>query len=699
MFSFLLLSQVRCCRSRLRNGYGLTTTTATRLAQQTPYCSDNTADDGGDGDDDQHVTSVKRKRASALGQSVIMVQQGTDIQELPIVLRRYGPNDAVAFSANESQMNRLASTDDAKANGSDDDVDRTPHVIVNPGAIDDNKSVLNVLEKCASSSSILRIIDAMAESELQPPDVLAAALDKIMRIETVDGLKTLEVSNESYHLLIEWFCNQCDTQALLGMLNQLSKMLFMNQTIDRICEEILIRNADTKLTIVEICKSIEHFVACKRYDGAEKFWSGIADQEATIDAQNIKYLFEVLPMLKVSRRTVVRILDRVIVDISPLLKADAICDILLALKDCRGDHTDSIMKSISCWLNTCIHSVNEMQLESIVHCLTALPYSDRNIERALERCMKANAIKINAQTLIVEVARHVTVFRLLNAHILNGCCEFFIANADRIDPGNVRDILRPFGLLHFQPLSSIPFWHAIEQYLEVNFERIPPSHAIDVMLTAIVLEMFPVNFTERIFNRRFMHRLHSTEPMNRLPATQSNLQLIDTAMTLECNMYRGPILPPDCHDTMLAKDNRIQCLLSDYNDIIAMVAGGEDAFTKRTMPQSLPYNDLYVIDVLFHPTGLTSNLWSFFDKNSSGDRNVYVAALIHLREHYDSSQEYLIGSQKMRIRHLRRIGLKVVSLNYEQLARLGTHREEVRHYFVEQMKKALPALEPINSNE
>lgn len=709
MLSFLLLSRLRCCRSRstLKNGYDSLVSVMTITTQHSPYCSGHDADNGNGGDNDKNMTSVKQKRASALGQTVILVQQDTEIHELPLILRRYGPNEVTTFCSNEKQMKKLQMNNgNGECDGYQFDtktvnrvVDDTPNVILNPVPTDDPESMVNAIEECTSSNDVLRIIDAMKESELQHSDVLVTALDKIIRIETINGLKTLEASNETYHDLIELLCKRCKTQALLKILVQLHKMLFMNQTIDRICDEILLRNADTRLSIVEICESIERFVQCKRFDGVEKFWSGIADQEATINAENIRFVFEALPKLKVSRRAVVKILDRVIIDIFPLLNADAICDILMALKECRHDHTKYILKSVACWLNTTIHSVNETQLETIVHCLTALPFSDPMIERALERYMKAKATRIKAQTLIVELAKHMAVFRLLNAHILNGCSEFFIANALHIEPGYVRDILRPFGLLHYQPLSSTAFWQAIERYLDTNFDKISPAHIIDIMLIAIILEMYPVNFVDRIFNRYFMHTMHSTTPMDRLPAMRFNLKLMDTAMTLECNAYRGPILPRDRCDAMLATDNRIKCVINDNIDIITMVAGGRDAFTKFTVPQSLPYNDFYVIDILFHPAGLTSNLWSYFYTNSMRDRNVYVAALIHLPEHYESSQEYLIGAQKMRIRHLRRIGLKVVSLNYERLTRLGTHREELRQYFVDQMKQALPALESINDRD
>lgn len=702
MLSFLMLNQLRCCRSRfvLKNGYG--PTAATSMMQRLPYCSNH--NEGGNGHgimDGEKAMSTEKKRTSALGQTVTLVQQGNEIQELPMSVRRYGLNDVIASCSNENQINnRQMVSRNRKDNQTTNSVSLdTSQTMEERASIELTNRLVYNLEECQTGNCVLSYIDEMTEFELQQRPVLFTAVFQILVFEPIKGLMELD-KNEKFQHLIDLYCKHCYAmQSLSLMVMLLEQRPFMHHTINRACDELLLRNSQADMTITETCESIAHFVHLERFDGAEKFWSGIADQEATIDKKNIRFVFLALPKLKVSRRAVVKILDRVVEDIFPFLKVEDVCDVLEALSKCPHDHTKTMRKSIACWLDANIHAVRERELETIVHCLTALPFSDPMIERALERYMKAKAAKIRKQMLIVELAKHATVFRLLNVHILNGCSEFFIANAAMIDPGNVRDILRPFGVLHYQPLNSTAFWKSIERYLDVNFDRIPPAHVVDIMLIAIILEMFPVNFVERIFNRYFMQTIHSALPIERLPGMRFNLKLIDTAMTLECSTYHGPILPKERCDARLSADNRIKCVINDNIDVIAKIAGGKNAFTKFTVPDSLPYNDFYVIDILFHPAGLTSQLWRYYYNKSVLDRNVYVAVLVHLPEHYESSQQYLIGAQKMRIRHLRRIGLKVVSLNYERLTRLGMHKEELRQYIVDQMKDALPALEPIDRDQ
>lgn len=695
MFSMFLFTPLRFCRSRLtlKNGYALTTKKA-QYSTAGPY-------DDGDNNSNDCSTSEKLNNRSGLGQTVILVQQGTEIQELPLILRRYGQNDIVALCSNETSIKNVAANSGGsrftfgnetaiQTNAGQDTRNTTEgRVVINPTTDPDN--IIEQLEKCQSAEQILTLINVVPVNELNQ-DILTVALDKIIRVEVKENLKMLETSNDVYQKLIDQFCKKCDTKALLDMLDQFHMFLYMNKTIDRLCDELLVRSSDGCLSIIEMCESIKMFIVCRRFQGAEKFWSGLSDQDGNISPENIRFVFQVLPQLKVSRRMIVGILERRMLEIFPHLKPDAVSDIMDALSQCPNNCSNRLMKPISRWLNTDIHVVDETQLENIIHCFTTIQYTDPSIENALERYIKAKATKIKSQTLIVEILRHIASFQTFNSYILDGCAEYLILNLDKIDPGYMRDILYPYGLLSFQPTNSGRFWQSVEDYLNRNFNNISPAHMIEIMLTPIYLEMFPVNFIKRIFSPYFINLLHTRLQVGPLQAARNNLKLLDTAFTLECNKYNGPMLPRDHSDNPMFFDNRIKRIVNENLDLIKQLAGGENCFTTATIPHQLPYNSIYVIDVLFHPAGL-GRLWNF---NLRTDRNVYVAMLIHLPEHYDSTRQYLTGQQKMRIRHLRLIGLKVVSLRYQKLIKLSLHRKELREYIKEQMKDALPAIDMEN---
>lgn len=690
--SYFIWNQLRCCRSRvnLNKRYGLSgqQQQPQQQQQQARLCSGDSKDT-----DDENLLNGVTARRHGLGQAVILVQQGVEVQELPIIVRRYGQNDVTAFYSNKLPLGGVRQSSDDTANTHQSEpIDahisstNSTNVVINP--VTDSDTIIKLLEKCETGESVLQMIASLPENELEQ-DTLVFAVEKILRIEPMQKLKTFEATNEQFRYLFDSFCRVCDTTILLNVLKQLESMLFMNQSIDQICDEILMRNSDGCLSIIEICEAVHRFVECQRFAGAEKFWAGLSDADKDINENNIKFVFEILPKLKISRRMVVGILDRRIVEVFPLLRPDAVYDIMESMRKCHvGGHTNCTLKAITRWLNINIHAVNETHLEQIIHCLTALNYSDNDLENAIERYVKAKATKIKSQTLIVEMLNHTNIFRLLNPHILNGCSEFFIKECNNIDPGYIRDIVCPFGKLRFQPFNTSKFWETIETYLNLNFNKIPMPHIIDIMLATVYLELFPVNFIDRVFNRHFMHILHSTTPMNELTMVREKLKLLDTALTLECSEYNGPLLPRQVGSQSII-DNRIKRIINEITDIITLVAGGKTSYTTLTVPQQLPHCSLYAIDILFHPTGL-----SLLNYNKLKDRNVLVAALVHLPEHYDASGTYLVGEQQMRIRHMRRIGLKVVSLQYTTLSKLSMHRRELHAYVVEQMKQAQPAIEP-----
>lgn len=383
---------------------------------------------------------------------------------------------------------------------------------------------------------------------------------------------------------------------------------------------------------------------------------------------------------------VVGVVERKITTVFWHLSSEAVVDILKALVESKQSSYRT-MQTMARWLNTNIHAVSETDLESIVRCFTMLEYSDGQMEKALERYIKTKGIKIQNQSLIPTLLAHCSSFRIRNSHIMNGCSEYFISHANDIQSEHLKSIFCPFGWLDYQPINSIKFWQTLEHCLNLHFDKISARDVIDIMLSCIYLEKYPVNFVQRIFNPYFLDVLHSTTPLDKHPKLRSDLKLFDTGMSIECDGYNGPMLPKDHSAKSIWQDGRIKRIVQNLTDKWTTISGGHDKFTKCAVHQQLPLNPLYIIDLLIHPAGM-GRLWSF---NTHTDRNLHIATIIHLPEHYDATKQHLIGPQSMRIRHFRRLGLKVVTLDYEMLAKLRVHGNELHKYLVERMREALPA--------
>lgn len=275
-----------------------------------------------------------------------------------------------------------------------------------------------------------------------------------------------------------------------------------------------------------------------------------------------------------------------------------------------------------------------------------------------------------------------------NPHILNGCSEFFIANHQNLDPGYLRAVFCPFGYLDYQPVNSNKFWETLDMYLDLNFTKIHPMEIIDIMFCYVCLERYPLTFVNRIFNPYFLDVLHARTRPEKLDRVRSMLKVFDTSLTLECSDYDGPLLPRDHSAKSLFHDGRIKRIVNYITPELEKLSGGSDCMTKFAILQHLPVNELYLVDAIFHPCGMGN----IFSLNTMKERNINIAVLILLPEYFNSTGEHLIGSQAMRIRHLRRLGMRVVTLRFDTLYKLKVHPAELNKYLVERMHQALNAL-------
>ncbi|XP_053676183.1 uncharacterized protein LOC128726402 [Anopheles nili] len=620
--------------------------------------------------------------------TTILVQQGCDIQELPVVVRKIAEDEFVSFVSDKI----ITSPSPPRSAGNDQQI---PLDGLSAGELQASlqceTELIEKIENCHSTKGVLTILGEREQNvsgNAYGSSVAIRALEKILKVESLLELKELEES-EPFERIVNCIVFQADSKSILDLLDELRSYLELPKTIDMLGNELVYRCSENALSIEECCDAIEVLTQCRRPEMVEKFWSGIADQEKSITERNVHFVFSILPYLKLSRRAVLTVLERRIPLLWWQMTPNATIEVLQALVACKVSPY-RITQTLARWLNTNIHAVAEDELGAILEAFTNLSYTDAQIERAMERYVKAKGVKVNSQNLIVTILRHCEEFRLRNTHILNGCSEFFIANFGQLEPAYLKALFCPFAFLDFVPTNVTKFFDTLNMFLDLHFAKIRPVDTIDIMFAYVCLERFPLNFVNRIFNPYFLDVLHAKTRPERLDVVRGKLKVFDTALTLECTDYDGPLLPRDHAAKSVFHDGRIKRIVNYITTELEELAGGPECMTKFSCLQHLPVNSLYLVDVIFHPAGLGN----IFTMNTMKERNINVAVLVHLPEYYDSTGSYLIGPQVMRIRHLRRLGLKVVTLHFDVLYKLKIHPQELRRYLVERMKAALDALPP-----
>lgn len=612
--------------------------------------------------------SDKSDKNTVLSSSTILMQDGLIVQELPVIVKKV--TDIFVPYDNKVLSQDIQSSQDAdKYKIISDEFEICPSV----------KEVLSLLSKCGKIT----------------PNIALGAVERIFRLnKEVDNERpyndTSEYTREMatgavVEKLTTIILKSEDSRVILNALKIFSSL--DNNLKFKFCDEVLVRVTDNKLSVEELCEFVtflsEHNNVTLFRESIDKLWTGFS--EKMITENNIVQVYSILTYLNKSRRIILNMVEKRLSVVWWKLSSENVQELM---DICCKNKVGSVrsVSVFSRWMNLNIHTFDEEVLLELVTKFTQLNYNDNQIEKALERYVKIKGIKINNHSLIVAILNHCVTFRVRNNHIMNGCVEYFMAKGSNVPAIFLKSFLYPFGFLYYQPQNGVRFWEILEKVFEEKFLRLDVEDVLDIMLSCIYLNKYPLNFVNKVFNPRFLDRINSSPNVNKL---RTKLKLIDTAMSLESKAYKGPLLPKDHWAKSLLIDGRIKRITNNIRETLEHLAGGPDCLSLSVVVPYLFTTELYIVDVLIHPRGLGS---SILNLNLKVDRNIAVAVLIHPPEHYCSMKVELVGPQNMRKRHLKAVGMKVVDLDYDMLMRLQMHRVELEKYVAKCLKHAEASL-------
>lgn len=618
------------------------------------------------------VLTHNRYKADKFGHTFVLLQEGTDIRELPLIVRNVCGSD---ICCEEECIEKSGNSDELvkKLNSLKNETNRQK-------ADEEIVDVIRGFKKCSSVKSLVDLLEIVMLDEVTPA-VALCALKKIVELENFKfHIATNKLSsildtkpNMDYtktpilEKLLEIVINGSDHSAVVGTLELIPidrvRVLPSDVYKNKISEQILWRVTDSKLNIDNLCRSIDAFSKINEVKTADQLWIGIMDKSDQINEKNIIQVFRILHLLKKSRKTIMNLLERCLKHFWHLLSTDDLIEILYTMRLTKCN-SNTVLNIISRWINTNIHTMSENNLTSIIKELNISNYVDIGINRALERYIKAKHSTMNSPILMVHIMNYCSKFNVRSEQIFDSCATYIINYGSNLTPSQFRDLFWPFGQLHYKPKSPIEFWKKIEDIMNKEFFNFKTQEILDILLACVYLEKHPLNFVHRIINTSFLHHLYSEGNQNNF--TKLKLKLIDQCMTLECDHYNGPMLPKDKLAKSIWWDYRIKRILIDINSSLQNIFQGYK-ISYSTILTQLPIMSIYVIDALVHPTKYEINHKYINFKKYPG---LCTAILIHLPEHHCWENDHLTGIENTRIRHFRKIGLNVMSINYTNLLQL-----------------------------
>lgn len=600
--------------------------------------------------------------------STILIENGFNVQELPVAIKKLKDLSDIEVKPNEERAT----------------------------SAHDSLSYLLIQEEFKQCLDLREVFCLLSKCTKITPNIALGAIERIYDIEKNPNSLTLDSRRIHINLakgaildkLLRVVMKTEDTHTILDILNTVSP--FMEPYKHKFHDELLLRVVDNKLHIEQLCEFLKFLIKNKNDDKysetIDKLWIGFVGKENEINENNIVQVFGILHGLKVSKRIILTLLEQKLCDLWFKIKAPVMQDILssFVLEKYLSVQSFGVVGS---WLCANIHDLDEDSLLDVITKLTRLNYTDDQIEKAVEKYMKLKGSKIKSHVLIVGILNFCMQFQIYNEQILNSCSEYFLKNWHVVPPSFLKSFIYPHGYLHFDPANSTEFWMLVNKILNEKFDKIISSDLCSILLSLIYIGKYPYTLVCRMLSPEYQTKVKNPELLKKL-------YLIDTAMTLEYDKYSGPLLPKDQWSKPILQDFRVKNILEKIMDTLVSVAGGQDKLSMAVSIPYLPSDETYLLDVMLHSAGLGSKT---FNWKSKIDRNQNIAILIHLPDHYCSNNEHLIGPQMMKKRHLKILGMKVVSLKYSLLSQFYTtyNKSGLKKYLTESINNAEQCI-PIN---
>jgi len=644
-----------------------------------------------------------RNPGARIGETSVFVQNGAKISELPVVVRKV--NDIFELHKRLG-MKQTPSKMEPK------EEDKDKQILVYPAGMDkEEMEIIAGFNRCFNASSIFRLLETIPRQEVTPL-VAAHALRKIIDLENRtpeamrETLRGTIRSTDSFlrmafmTMLLDIVCDSRQPKVILDGLSTVSRDQFPADLApykERMLEQLLLCVSEGVFSVVEVCRAISILSLFyedrkKCLETADKLWFGIVDQyKQIVEPDTIVAVFGALPNLNKSRNIVLKVLERKALEQWEKYTTSDIVEILRVLVDIKYDRIDAnFLTMVSEWFAVNLNQVNESEMLAILYSFLKLNYIDDRLITSMEKVIKHKGCQIQEIDLVSTICDYCFNFRVRSPVVLEGASEYFIHHVANLEPRQIYAIARVFGHFDFYPTTGFKFWRELEHVLEEKFVQFRPVDVIQLLISFLNLEKYPLNFTNKLFNPYFLDRLHNQEEKDIFTSRQQ-LKLLDTGMKLECRGYGGPYLPKDKSFIQVALDSRIRRMANALFDPIGSMLEDYSRVGTHVVLSSLPLHPSFIVDMMIYPTRKEAMLrFGFKTQNSSN-----IAVLIQLPEHYDRSGAHLLGDQVLRIRHLRTMGFRVMRIDYSTVNKLQNKPAQLKVYLEAQYNKAVKPAQPI----
>jgi len=649
------------------------------------------------------------------------MQTGLKIRELPMVVQKV--NDVLKIE----ELNQFGSSKNQTSI-------TTVHTITLPSAND--REIMESFNHTVSVSGLFKSLETLPAHKVTPT-VAVHCLKRIIHLNNnrrrnnfeIDARLTsidLEENGGSFlrfafiNMLLDIVYRSKDPRVILDGLrvvcqdtdfsetngNVISlKSIQPQSTVkykERMYEETLALITEGVFSLTQICEAV--LILSKFYPNDKKrslemtdsLWTGILSKDLELnDPKSVVDVFRTLPCLSQSRDLVYKLASDKACDLWQEFTTKDILEILRVLNimgqvQCNYCQA-STLSMISQWSLVNVHILKEQELLALVVCMDKMEFYNKLFIDTLEKYMKVRGVNIKEADLVAAACDYCDHQKVRSAIILEASAEYFVEHSKSLNTPQINSIAKVFGNLNIHPSSGFKFWDKLETLLEQKFAEFPPKDLIQLMLSFIYIEKFPVNLAHKIFNPNFVDRIETCKNSADVWKSKSGMDILLASLKLETNfstnesgymtVFKDPM------------DRRIFRIHQDIMHSLGSIIGDVKRIGMAVDVPGMCKNSLYTVDLLILPSDLVvyaSVAESMLKMGRIATKNQHLTAvLIHTPEHYERNQVHLLGQQAMRERQLKKLGYKVMHVNYSEVNKLLVVPSALNEYLKKQYDKAL----------
>uniref|UniRef100_A0A0B7A637 FAST kinase leucine-rich domain-containing protein n=1 Tax=Arion vulgaris TaxID=1028688 RepID=A0A0B7A637_9EUPU len=255
----------------------------------------------------------------------------------------------------------------------------------------------------------------------------------------------------------------------------------------------------------KINPEIREEIRLKCLEIANNVWIHLISRYQDVNEHTLPLILQSVTAGKIQ---IINLLDRPLAKCWTSLSAEDVgssLDNLLRLRVCN----DGIMKYLGQWAYVNIHQMTPPLLLSFLNTFIHFNFLDENIVKVMERCLSLNGplVQIDVVAMCVEYCRSC---RYLSPLVMDAAASHFTQYADSYEPLHLYVVLRAFGQLNYLPPKSSAFLKKVESCLMERFDYLHEAELVEILGSFTFIGVIPKNFYSSVSSPEFRAKIHNS---------------------------------------------------------------------------------------------------------------------------------------------------------------------------------------------